>query len=254
MISLDDVSKQFAPGMLALDSVSLKVDAGEFVSIVGPSGCGKSTVLRLLAGLDRPTGGTVNSPALALNANGTDTAVVFQDATLMPWASVFDNVWLPLRLQGISRKQASEAVRQVLAAVGLSDSAASLPSQLSGGMKMRASIARALITEPKVLLMDEPFAALDEITRQRLNAELLDWWYQRRMTTLFVTHNVYEAVFLSQRIIVMSARPGRVVASFTISEDYPRTQGFRSSLMYSKYCSDLHDALESAHARQTASR
>ena len=244
------MSKQFERGPLALDNVSFKAEAGEFVSILGPSGCGKSTVLRLLAGLDQPTRGMVTSPALEKNAKGTETAYVFQDATLMPWASVFDNVWLPLRLQGKSRKQVAHSIRQVLTTVGLSDSEASLPSQLSGGMKMRASIARALITEPKVLLMDEPFAALDEITRQRLNADILEWWYHRRMTVLFVTHSVYEAVFLSQRVIVMSARPGRIEASFTIAEGYPRTQEFRTSMMYSRYCSDLHNALESVHARQ----
>ena len=223
MISLHEVSKQFERGPLALDNVSFKAEAGEFVSILGPSGCGKSTVLRLLAGLDQPTRGMVTSPALEKNAKGTETAYVFQDATLMPWASVFDNVWLPLRLQGKSRKQVAQSIRQVLTTVGLSDSEASLPSKLSGGMKMRASIARALITEPKVLLMDEPFAALDEITRQRLNADILEWWYHLRMTVLFVTHDLEEAICLCDRVVIVSAAPGRVKQVLAPGLPRPRT-------------------------------
>lgn len=165
----------------------------------------------------------------------------------MPWASVFDNVWLPLRLQGQSRSQAAPAVRQLLATVGLSEFEQALPRELSGGMKMRASIARALVTEPEVLLMDEPFAALDEITRQRLNRDVLHWWQQRRMAALFVTHSVYEAVFLSQRVLVMGARPGRILASVEVAEPYPRLPAFRSSQRYAGYCDELSAALESAH-------
>ncbi|MES2886616.1 MAG: ATP-binding cassette domain-containing protein, partial [Pseudomonadota bacterium] len=197
-LSLDQVSKSFATGVQALADVSLQAAPGEFVSLVGPSGCGKSTVLRLVAGLDRPTTGQVEVPA---HATAGSTAFVFQDATLMPWASVFDNVWLPLRLRGTSRTAATALVDPVLARVGLAAFAQAYPAALSGGMRMRVSMARALVTAPRVLLMDEPFAALDEITRHRLNADVLAWQQAGRITTLFVTHSVAEAVFLSQRVL-----------------------------------------------------
>ena len=172
LIQLHRVDKVFSSGLLALAGVSLTVGAGEFVALLGPSGCGKSAVLRLVAGLDTPSTGTVAAPALR-GCGGSDTAFVFQEPTRMPWATVFDNVWLPLRLQGLSRSAATPTVQQVLARVGLAAFAGAHPAQLSGGMKMRTSIARALVTRPKLLLMDEPFAALDDITRQALNADLL---------------------------------------------------------------------------------
>ena len=250
LMSLKQVHKQFPGGYVALQDLNLSVDAGQFVALLGPSGCGKSTVLRLLAGLEQASQGQVNAPALRAGARGTETAYVFQEPTLMPWSSVFDNVWLPLRLQGLSRNQAAPAVRQVLANVGLSDFEQALPRELSGGMKMRTSIARALVTEPEVLLMDEPFAALDEITRQRLNRDVLSWWQERRMAALFVTHSVYEAVFLSQRVLVMGARPGRITASIDIAEPYPRTPAFRSSPAYARCCEALSAALESAHGQE----
>ncbi len=252
LIQLHQVDKTFASGLQALRDVSLRVAAGEFVALLGPSGCGKSTVLRLAAGLDTATTGSVSAPALAAG-NSSATAFVFQEPTLMPWATVFDNVWLPLRLQGQRRAQAAPAVQGVLARVGLADFADAHPAQLSGGMKMRASIARALVTRPRVLLMDEPFAALDDITRQALNADLLRWWQPRGdaatdMAALFVTHSVAEAVFLSQRVLVMAARPGRVVAELQIGEPYPRAPGFRHSAAYSDACRRLGDALQQAHA------
>lgn len=250
LMSLKQVHKQFPGGYVALQDLNLSVDAGQFVALLGPSGCGKSTVLRLLAGLEQASQGQVNAPALRAGARGTETAYVFQEPTLMPWASVFDNVWLPLRLQGLSRNQAAPAVRQVLANVGLSEFEQALPRELSGGMKMRTSIARALVTAPEVLLMDEPFAALDEITRQRLNRDVLSWWQERRMAALFVTHSVYEAVFLSQRVLVMGARPGRITASIDIAEPYPRTPAFRSSPAYARCCEALSAALESAHGQE----
>lgn len=253
LMSLKQVSKQFPGGYVALHGLSLSVGAGQFVALLGPSGCGKSTVLRLLAGLEQPSQGRVSAPALKAGARGSETAYVFQEPTLMPWASVFDNVWLPLRLQGLSRSQAAPAVRQVLATVGLSEFEQALPSELSGGMKMRTSIARALVTEPEVLLMDEPFAALDEITRQRLNRDVLQWWQERRMAALFVTHSVYEAVFLSQRVMVMGARPGRLVANVEIAEPYPRSAAFRSSPAYARCCEQLSAALESAHGQELRS-
>ncbi|MDL2339218.1 MAG: ABC transporter ATP-binding protein [Pseudomonadota bacterium] len=251
-IVLRDVGKRYARGPVALQSVSFEVGAREFVSLLGPSGCGKSTVLRLVAGLDSPSGGHIESPALvgARTGRAADTAFVFQDPTLMPWASVFDNVWLPLRLAGQSRIDAARDVRRVLASVGLAEFETAFPAELSGGMRMRASIARALITRPRVLLMDEPFAALDEISRQRLNADLLAWWQSTALAVLFVTHSVFEAVFLSERVLVMDARPGRVVAEVVINEPAPRTSEFRTSLRYAQACREVSLALEADQSAQ----
>jgi len=245
LISLDRVDKRFANGVQALQGVQLTVDSGEFVALVGPSGCGKSTVLRLVAGLDRPSGGVLASPGAG---GGADTAFVFQEPTLMPWATVFDNVWLPLRLAGVARAAAAERIGGVLDTVGLRDFARAYPAELSGGMKMRASIARALVTRPRVLLMDEPFAALDEITRGQLNDDLLRWWQAERLTTLFVTHSVFEAVFLAQRVLVMSPRPGRIVAEVRVGEPYPRRADFRTSVRHAEACRALSQALEQAMA------
>ncbi len=246
LVSLAGVGKRFDGGVQALADVSLQIAPGEFVALLGPSGCGKSTVLRLAAGLDAPSAGRIDSPAL--RSASADTAFVFQDATLMPWASVADNVWLPLRLAGQSRAQARPRIEQALATVGLSEFAAAFPNQLSGGMKMRVSIARALVTQPVLLLMDEPFAALDEITRQKLNADLLAAWGAQRFAALFVTHSVYEAVFLAQRVLVMSARPGRIVAELAIDAPYPRDAAFRRSPTFVEACAALSAALEAAHA------
>jgi len=243
-VALESVTRRFESGVVALQDASLTIAPGEFVSILGPSGCGKSTVLRLLAGLDQPSAGRVQAPAKG--AKDASTAFVFQDATLMPWASVFDNVWLPLRLGGISRKMAAPAIEAMLATVGLADFAQALPAELSGGMRMRASMARALVTRPQLLLLDEPFAALDEITRTRLGADLLHWWGQRRLSVVFVTHSVYEAAFLSQRVLVMSARPGRIVQQITIEEPLPRAASFRLTPSYQAICRELSLALEQA--------
>jgi len=248
LIRLQQVDKRFPSGLQALRDVSLAVRGGQFVALLGPSGCGKSTVLRLAAGLDTPTAGTVQAPAVTASG-ASDTAFVFQEPTLMPWATVFDNVWLPLRLQGRARTDAAATVRAVLARVGLADFETAHPAQLSGGMKMRASIARALVTQPQVLLMDEPFAALDDITRQALNTDLLQWWHGAgNMAALFVTHSVAEAVFLSQRVLVMAARPGRVVAELAIDAPYPRPAGFRHSAAFTDSCRQLGEALAAAHA------
>ncbi len=252
LIQLQQVDKRFDSGLHALSGVSLAVRAGEFVALLGPSGCGKSTVLRLAAGLEAASAGQVHAPALQAKG-GSDTAFVFQEPTLMPWASVADNVWLPLRLQGRSRSEAGPLVCAVLARVGLADFEAAYPAQLSGGMKMRASIARALVTQPRVLLMDEPFAALDDITRQALNADLLAWWAaDGGMAALFVTHSVAEAVFLSQRVLVMAARPGRVVAELAIDAPYPRPAGWRHTPAFAEYCRLLGKALAEAHAGSAA--
>jgi len=249
VVSLHQVDKRFDSGLLALQGISLELGPSEFVSLLGPSGCGKSTVLRLVAGLDSATNGVVTSPASTADDTGAAaTAFVFQEPTLMPWASVFDNVWLPLRLTGVSRTDALQPVRDVLQSVGLGEFESAYPSELSGGMKMRTSIARALVTRPRVLLMDEPFAALDEITRQKLNADLLRWWQSQQLAALFVTHSVFEAVFLSQRVLVMGSRPGRIVAELAIDAPYPRSAEFRTSTAYAQACRALSIALETAHA------
>lgn len=252
LIRLQQVDKRFDSGLQALSGVSLAVGPGEFVALLGPSGCGKSTVLRLAAGLDTASAGQVHTPALQAGG-ASDTAFVFQEPTLMPWASVADNVWLPLRLQGHPRAQAMPLVRAVLARVGLADFEAAYPAQLSGGMKMRASIARALVIRPRVLLMDEPFAALDDITRQALNADLLAWWLaDGGMAALFVTHSVAEAVFLSQRVLVMAARPGRVVAELAINAPYPRPAAWRHTPAFAELCRQVGEALAAAHAGAAA--
>jgi NitT/TauT family transport system ATP-binding protein len=247
ILSLQSVDRRFDNGLVALRDVSLSVRDGEFVSLLGPSGCGKSTVLRLVAGLDRPSAGQVDGPALT-REGAADTAFVFQEATLMPWASVFDNVWLPLRLAGVSRAAAAERVHAALRRVGLAEFHAAFPGELSGGMKMRGSIARALVTQPRVMLMDEPFAALDEFTRHQLNDDLLACWQTQRFAALFVTHSVFESVFLSQRVLVMGPRPGRVVAEIAVDEPYPRPVAFRRSPRFIGWCSELSAALEAAQA------
>ena len=242
-LALEDVEVRFGDGLQALSAVTLGAGAGEFVALVGPSGCGKSTVLRLLAGLQAPTRGRARSPAVD---GGAETAFVFQEPTLMPWASVFDNVWLPLRLRGQPRAQAAPVVRAMLQGVGLAPFEHALPAQLSGGMKMRTSIARALVTRPAALLMDEPFAALDDLTRQRLQADLLQWWQQTRPATLFVTHNVGEAVMLSHRVVVLSPRPGRVAAEIPVPCPHPRPATFRHDALFHATCRAVAEAMEAA--------
>lgn len=244
IVKLKKASKRFNTGTIALDDISLSIHSGEFVTLLGPSGCGKSTVLRLIAGLDDLTSGTIQAPARSTTQHST--AFVFQEATLMPWASIFDNVWLPLRLQGHGKKAVQSRILTALQNVGLEDFTQAHPAQLSGGMKMRASIARALITEPQVLLMDEPFSALDDFTRQKLNDDLLRWQQERAVATLFVTHNIAEAVFLSQRILVMQARPGKIIHELLIDQPYPRTSEFRSSMRFLEHCRELTGALERA--------
>ena len=244
-VVFERVEKCYASGRLALSGIDLSVAPGEFVSLLGPSGCGKSTLLRIAAGLELASAGRVQGAGRGNSERG-DVAFVFQEAALMPWASVFDNVWLPLRLAGLTRPQAHDAVMASLTSVGLADVAAALPHTLSGGMKMRVSVARALVTRPRLLLMDEPFGALDEITRTRLNADLLSCWAQWGFTVLFVTHSVYEAAYLSQRVVVMGATPGRILHQERIRQTMPREAGFRTSVDYAQTCSRLSAALESA--------
>jgi len=247
VVALSDVGRTFANGVVALERLSIKVHAGEFMSLVGPSGCGKSTVLRLIAGLTEPSNGAIEWPAQE-SVDAADTSrigFVFQEPTLMPWATVAANVRLPLKLKGLDGSEAPR-VAAALERVGLAGFAESYPRELSGGMKMRASIARALVTEPKLLLMDEPFAALDEITRFRLNNDLLALWRALGKTVVFVTHSVFESVYLSQRIVVMTPRPGHVFAELTIDAPYPRDERFRTSAEYAGYCRQASETLARA--------
>lgn len=239
LLSLNAIHKVYQNGTAALRDVNLTVYPGEFISLVGPSGCGKSTVLRLVAGLGQPTGGTLDWQAPAER----NLAFVFQDPALMPWANVVDNVHLPLKLKGQRLRSARARIQEAINTVDLCGCEHSYPRQLSGGMKMRVSIARALVTKPQILLMDEPFGALDEMTRSRLNSDLLHLWEEKHWTVLFVTHNIYEAVYLSNRVIVMAARPGRVLADIPIAASYPRTDAFRTSPQFNRYCREIMTAL-----------
>jgi NitT/TauT family transport system ATP-binding protein len=247
LLALAGVSKIFSNGVRALDHVDLDLGQGEFLSLLGPSGCGKSTVLRIMAGLLAPTTGQIAWQEGGLGRR--DVGFVFQEPTLMPWASVFDNVWLPLRLRGITRSKAAPLVTEMLERVHLTGFEGAMPRELSGGMKMRVSIARALVTRPRLLLMDEPFAALDEITRFRLNDDLLELWQASRFTIVFVTHSVFESVFLSQRIVVMAARPGRVHGEVSIEQPYPRGETFRTTAEYAALCRRASAVLAEAMAR-----
>jgi NitT/TauT family transport system ATP-binding protein len=249
VVTLGAVGKSFANGVTALDGFDLTVRRGEFVSLLGPSGCGKSTALRLIAGLSEPTRGMVHWPGGGDDAGQRrDIGFVFQEPTLMPWATVAGNVGLPLRLAGIAAPGRAAAVAEAVERVGLSGFVGAYPRELSGGMKMRVSIARALVDRPQLLLMDEPFAALDEITRFRLNNDLLDLWQALAMTVVFVTHSVFESVYLSNRIVVMTARPGRVFTELVIDAPYPRDQRFRTSTEYAGYCRVALEALSEAMA------
>lgn len=249
LVAIRGVTKQFANGTVAVRDVDLDLAAGEFVSLLGPSGCGKSTLLRMIAGLGEPTVGAIDWPTATHDASGKaerDLGFVFQDPTLMPWATAMGNVIMPLVLKGRSKRDAEAAGAEMLALVGLKGFEKSYPRELSGGMKMRVSIARALVTHPKILLMDEPFAALDEITRHKLNDDLLALWETNRFTAVFVTHSVFESVYLSQRVVVMAARPGRVHADLRVEAAYPRDDLFRTSAEYASWCRVASEKLKEA--------
>jgi NitT/TauT family transport system ATP-binding protein len=247
ILALRGVSKTFPNGTAALAGLDLAVRAGEFLSLLGPSGCGKSTALRIIAGLSEPSAGSVAWRATNASADGQRRiGFVFQEPTLMPWASVFNNVLLPLRLKRVPADKASRSVAAAIERVGLQSFAKAYPRELSGGMRMRVSIARALVTEPDLLLMDEPFAALDEITRFKLNNDLLELWQALRTTVVFVTHSVFESVYLSSRIVVMTARPGRVYTELTSDAPYPRAAQFRTSAEYAALCRRASEALGQA--------
>lgn len=249
LVTIQRLSKQFANGTLAVRNVDLDLHAGEFVSLLGPSGCGKSTLLRMIAGLSQPSAGMIDWPLQQHDANGNperDLGFVFQDPTLMPWSQAIGNVAMPLILKGVKKSEAHQRSAMMLELVGLKGFEKSYPRELSGGMKMRVSIARALVTQPKVLLMDEPFAALDEITRHRLNDDLLELWLKSQFTAVFVTHSVFESVYLSQRIVVMAARPGRIMADLDVRAPYPRSELFRTSPEYGELCRIASEKLKEA--------
>jgi NitT/TauT family transport system ATP-binding protein len=247
VVALRGVGKTFRNGTLALDGLDLEVRRGEFLTVLGPSGCGKSSALRIIAGLSDPTTGIVE-----WSAGPTDPlrriGFVFQEPTLMPWATVADNVRLPLRLGGLLNEQTEARVARALEHVGLEGFGDVYPRELSGGMKMRVSIARALVMEPDLLLMDEPFAALDEITRFRLDNDLLAVSHALGQTVVFVTHSLFESVYLASRVVVMTARPGRISAELTIDAPYPRDEPFRTSAEYAAACRRASEALAGAMA------
>ena len=239
------MAKRYATDTLAVPDVALQITRGDFLALLGPSGCGKSTLLRMIAGLDTPSAGRI---AWAEPAAQRDIGFVFQEPTLMPWHSAWRNVALPLELAGTLRPEAAARAREMLARVELGGFEDAYPRHLSGGMRMRVSIARALVTRPKLLLMDEPFAALAEITRFRLNADLLKLWQAERFTVVFVTHSVFESVCLAERIVVMAPRPGRVVAELAVPAADRAAPEFRTSPRYAAHCREVSHALSAAMA------
>ncbi|MDH2385603.1 ABC transporter ATP-binding protein [Bradyrhizobium sp. CER78] len=250
-VRLRGVTKTYDSGVMALGPLDLDVKRGEFVSLLGPSGCGKSTALRIIAGLAAPSTGTVELAHHGTERRGSHRiGFVFQEPTLMPWATVRDNVRLPLKLARAPVADADMRIDAALDQVGLAEFAGAYPRELSGGMKMRVSLARALVTDPDILLMDEPFAALDEITRFRLNNDLLSLWRDLHKTVIFVTHSVFESVYLSERVIVMTARPGRIGAEFRITSAEPRGEEFRTSAEYAAFCREVSHALAPSYAGQ----
>ena len=249
LVTVQNVHKKYGNGTVALQAVNLEVRQGDFVSLVGPSGCGKSTLLRIIAGLGDASSGTVQvggvSPT-SPQAKGF-TSFVFQEATLLPWRMLRGNVEIPLELAGTPKSEWNRTVDEALEMVGLGGFANAYPRELSGGMRMRVSIARALVTKPKLLLMDEPFGALDEITRQKLNGDLLELRERIGATVIFVTHNVFEAVYLSSRIAVMSARPGRISEEIAIDQPYPRQSTFRGSPEFGQTVLRVMGAFDAQH-------
>jgi NitT/TauT family transport system ATP-binding protein len=249
LLTLSGVGKTFPNGVEALTGVDLTIRQGEFVALLGASGCGKSTLLRIIAGLSEPSSGSL-SWSRPLETKSGRLGFVFQDATLMPWTSVADNVYLPLRLAGMSRTEAQPRIGEALAAVELTEFAEAYPRELSGGMRMRVSIARALVTRPDILLLDEPFAALDEPTRFKLNEDLLKLWRTRGLTVIFVTHSVFESVFLAQRVIVMKRRPGRIASEIAIPLPPERDAALRMSGDFGATCRAVSDTLARATAAE----
>lgn len=250
-VDILSAEKTYPDGTQALLPVDLHIREGEFVTLLGPSGCGKSTLLKMIAGLLEPSDGRLllwRKPVAELPSTGRRMSFVFQAPTLMPWASVQANVRLPLDLAGVPRAEADARVAEALELVGLRRFARTLPRALSGGMQMRVSIARGLVTQPDLLLMDEPFGALDEITRHKLDEDLLALWQKKKLTVVFVTHSIHEAVFLSSRVVMMAARPGRVVEQFDIDSPWPRAGDYMVSPEFTSHARHLHESLQRASA------
>ncbi len=246
LVDCDQVGLTFPGPVEALAANTFQLQRGELVSIVGPSGCGKSTLLRLISGLIAPTSGSLRvagQSAVQARRQGLQMGFVFQEATLLPWRTIQDNIRLPLELLGVPRAEHAGRIREALELVGLQEFAQSLPNQLSGGMRMRVALVRALVTRPELLLLDEPFAALDEITRQRLNEELLALWRRQQWSGIFITHSVYEAVFLSQRVLVMGPRPGQIIAELPIPFEYPRTPELRGTAEFARLAAEVSTLL-----------
>ncbi len=245
-ISLNAVTKTFSPNRQILAPLTLEISKGEFISLIGPSGCGKSTILKLIAGLTLPTTGTIAVDGMT-PANARETvSFIFQDATLLPWRTVRQNVGLGLELEGVARHQREEKIAALLDLVGLANVAESYPRELSGGMKMRVSIARALATNPRLLLMDEPFSALDEMSRVHLNEELLRLYDEQNWTAVFVTHSVTEAVFLSTKIVVLAPNPGRVHAIIPVELPSERTAPLRETAAFESQVGQVSRVLREA--------
>ncbi|MFW2159885.1 ABC transporter ATP-binding protein [Acinetobacter beijerinckii] len=250
MIMVRGVEKTYPNGTQALQRLDLNIARGEIISLLGPSGCGKSTLLKMFADLEQPSAGQVRWNGKADIQSQCKMAMVFQEATLMPWATIEENLRLPLDLRHIAKSLSKEKVFDALKAVGLDKFAKAYPRELSGGMQMRASLARALVTEPDLLLMDEPFGALDEFTRHKLDSDIRKLWSERDLTVVFVTHSIYEAVYLSSRVIVMGARPGRVIADLEVDGPYQRDESFRTSESFIKQCSHFSELLAQASGGQ----
>ena len=240
-LSLRDITMTFPDGTRAIDGVNLSLERGEFVTIVGPSGCGKSTLLRIISGLQQPTSGSCELDSKSLG-------YVFQDSVLLPWRNVRKNVELNAELQGVPKERRQESAQKAINLVKLNDHVTKFPHQLSGGMKMRCSLARSLVSQPQVFLFDEPFGALDEMTREHLNDELLNIFLQEKFAGLFITHSIQEAVFLSTRVIVMSSQPGRFIAEHKIDFAFPRVPDIRYSAEFAELCGRISHDLKLAHA------
>lgn len=249
MLMAMGVDKTYANGTHALQCLNLNIEHGEIVSLIGPSGCGKSTLLKMFADLEQPSAGQIRWNGKRDMQSQCNMGMVFQEPTLMPWATIADNVRLPLDLKNIPKNVSTEKVNQALASVGLKGFEKSYPRELSGGMQMRSSLARALVMEPNLLLMDEPFGALDEFTRQKLDSDIRTLWAEKNLTIVFVTHSIYEAVFLSTRVIVMAARPSRIIADIPIEAPELRDEKFRTSESFIKQCAHLSSLLEASHTR-----
>ena len=239
-LSLSNISMTFPDGTQAIDGVDLTIERGEFVTIVGPSGCGKSTLLRIISDLQQPTSGSCDVDRKSLG-------YVFQDSVLLPWRNVQKNVELNAELQGVPKELRKEAAQKAINLVNLNDHVKKFPHQLSGGMKMRCSLARSLVSQPQVFLFDEPFGALDEMTREHLNDELLSIFLQEKFAGLFITHSIQEAVFLSTRVIVMSSQPGRFISEHTIDFSFPRLPKIRYSAEFAELCGRISHDLKLAH-------